>query len=411
MSLKLSCKQYKLFLILSVISCLLVMVISPLELNNFNKSAEFKVKGTEIIDPNGQEFIAHGININGYGYGWWGDTPGAVGDIVERWNFNAIRLNVRGIEPREIIEQNGTIDQVIDLYTDHGVVVVLEAHEQTGDYFTGEKLDRLEDWWREQAREYKDNPYVWFNVSNEPGGVNSSQPENVAKWLNQNQTVIDAIRAESANNIIVVDAHYWGQDVGEWNSNPVDRDKSSILAHAQKLKDPQNNLVFSVHLYDQWQYGEAKMQDYFDRVHDAGIPIIIGEYGAKNDGSYQSTVTSALKIADKKDIGVFAWAWAGQDEYDLTGFDLTTSGNGGGQHSQYDPDGNVTNLSWFGEKVWNNKFQQPEPEPDKYTNSFLNWLDKTAKSVNWKQPWSESLSRYESISETYQQIKDYEANS
>lgn len=404
MIIKLSYKRGKILLILSVISCLLVMVISSLESNFFNDSAEFKVKGTEIIAPNGQEFIAHGININGYGYGWWGDTPGAVNDIVERWNFNAIRLNVRDIEPKEIIEQNGTINQVIDLYTDRGLVVVLEAHEQTGDYFTGEKLDQLEAWWRKKAQEYKDNPYVWFNVSNEPGGANSSQPENVLKWLNQNQTVINAIRGESANNIIVVDAHYWGQDVGEWNSNPVAQNKSSILAHARKLKDPQNNLVFSIHLYDQWQYGEAKMEDYFNRVHAAGTPIIIGEYGAKNDGSYQNTVASALKIANKKDIGVFAWAWAGQDE-----FDLTTSGNGGGQYSQYDPDGNVTNLSWFGEQVWANKYKQPESESDKYTNNFLNWLDKTANSDNWKQTWSESLAKHESLSKVYQQIEEYES--
>lgn len=319
--------------------------------NNFDSHANFQVQGTEIFAPNGEEFIAHGINLNGFGYGWYGDTPGAVEEIVEKWEFNAIRLNLRAIEPREIIEENGTIEQIVDLYTDRDVVVVLEAHEQTGDYFTGQKLNQLEQWWREQAQEYKDNPYVWFNVSNEPGGYDSSQPENVDKWLNQNQTVINAIRDRGANNPIVVDTYYWGQDVGEWSDNPVRENTSSVLSFAKDLDDPQNNLVFSVHLYDQWEYGEEKMNDYFDRAHEAGIPLIIGEYGAKTDGTFEDTVTSAIEVASNRDIGMFAWAWAGQDD-----FDLTTSGNGGGQHTEYNADGNATNLSWFGEQVWWNRY-------------------------------------------------------
>lgn len=339
-------KHFKIILSLSVISCLLIIFIYLIQSNNFDNSAAFKVKGTKIFYPNGQEFIANGININGPGYGWYGDTPGSVENVVEGWKFNAIRLNLREIEPREIIEQNGTTEQIVDLYTDRGLVVVLEAHEQTGDYFTGAKLDRLEAWWRKQAQRYKDNPYVWFNVSNEPGGFDSQEPDNVAKWLNQNQTVIDAIRDEAAENIIMVDAHFWGQDVGEWNSELVKQEKSAILSHAKKLDDPEDNLVFSVHLYDQWQYGEAKMRDYFNRVEAAGIPVVIGEYGAKNDGTYQDMVTWALNLAAEKNIGMFAWAWAGQDE-----FDLTTSDNGGGQHSLYDSNGNLTNLSWFGERV------------------------------------------------------------
>lgn len=57
-----------------------------------NIQAKFQVQGTKIYNLNCGEFVARGVNINGPGYGWWGNTPAAVSDVVERWKFNAIRL-------------------------------------------------------------------------------------------------------------------------------------------------------------------------------------------------------------------------------------------------------------------------------------------------------------------------------
>lgn len=307
----------------------------------------FEVVGSKIYDASGVEFIAKGVNINGPGFGWPGDTVGYADEIVDRWGFNAIRLNVQQLEPSSYVyEENGTIPEIVQAYTSRGAVVVIEAHENTGDYFVGEELDNLVAWWREQAKQFKDNPYVWFNVSNEPGDLSSSDPTNVAKWVDQNQRVINAVRSEGANNIVVVDGHYWGQDAGEWNASAVEQSKSALLGYSNQLSDPNQNLVFSVHLYDQWAYGDGKMADYFDRLRADKIPFIIGEYGATKDGSFQSTVTSMFNTAVSQEIGRFAWAWWGGDD-----FELTTSGNGGGQYAQYDSQGNITNLSWFGQQV------------------------------------------------------------
>ena len=87
MIIKLSCKQYKIFLILSVVSCLLIMVISSIELNSFNNNAEFKVKGTEIIDPKGQEFIAHGLLARAEYYRVTGDLDKAQKDVDEAFSI------------------------------------------------------------------------------------------------------------------------------------------------------------------------------------------------------------------------------------------------------------------------------------------------------------------------------------
>ena len=322
------------------------LATSALMLLGIANAEAFSVRGSKILDPNGREFIAKGVNVNGPGFGWPGDTPGYANDIIERWNFNSIRLNVRELDPAPYkYSENGSIDEIVKAYTSKRAVVVLEPHENTGSYFTDSQLDKLERWWRYQAKRYKNNPYVWFNVSNEPGGSDSS--ENVARWLNQNQRIINAIRDEGADNIIVVDGHYWGQDVGEWDSSPVESSKSAILGSSDRLKDPTGNLVFSVHFYDQWIYGDRKMADYFDRAKKAGIPLIIGEYGAMKDGKFKEAVSSMFNTAVPREIGRFVWAWWGGDD-----FELTTSDNGGGQHTRYDSQGVPTNLTQLGKLVW-----------------------------------------------------------
>ena len=321
-----------------------LLASSALILLGVSNAQAFSVRGSKILDPNGREFIAKGVNVNGTGFGWPGDTPGYADEIIERWNFNAIRLNVRELDPAPYkYSENGSIDEIVKAYTSKRAVVIVEPHENTGGYFTDSQLDKLERWWRYQAKRYKDNPYVWFNVSNEPGGSDSS--ENVARWVNQNQRIINAIRDEGADNIIVVDGHYWGQDVGEWDSSPVESSKSAILGSSPRLKDPTGNLVFSVHLYDQWIYGDRKMADYFDRAEKAGIPLIIGEYGAMKDGKFKEAVSSMFNTAVPREIGRFVWAWWGGDD-----FELTTSDNGGGQNTRSER-GNPGNLSWLGEQV------------------------------------------------------------
>ena len=81
----------------------------------------FEVVGTKIYDHNGREFIAKGVNVNGPGFGWPGDTPGYAEEIIERWQFNSIRLNVKELEPAPwTYTENGTIDEIIEAGVESG---------------------------------------------------------------------------------------------------------------------------------------------------------------------------------------------------------------------------------------------------------------------------------------------------
>ena len=306
--------------------------------------------GSKIYDPNGVEFITKGVNKFTFTKG----SDQQVDQIKNDWQFNTVRLNyfLEGQSGQQLHSN-------IKAFSENKVVTIVELHDRTGKYWEGKDLGRLKSWFRDFAERYKDNPYVWFNIANEPGGSKSVQQ--IDKWLTQHQEVIKVIRDEvGASNPIVVDAHFWGQDVGEWNSDPVKESKSSILSYGDKIKrfdgKSYDNIIFSVHLYDQWNFGESKMANYFDRIEDKDHAVIVGEYGQINTSySTQKATTAMFNVTRPREIGRIAWVWSARDSNDLT-----TTKNGGGEH--INDDDNPTNLSWLGQRVWKDNRRKEDLE-------------------------------------------------
>ena len=316
------------------------IISDPPPNRNGRANGEFQVRGEHIYDPSGREFIVKGVNKFTFDQG----SSKQVDQIKNDWKFNTVRLNyfLEG-------ESGQQLHSNIQSYSENEVVTIVELHDRTGKYWEGNDLIRLKGWFKDLAQRYKDNPYVWFNIANEPGGSKSAQQTD--KWLRQHQEVIKVIRDDvGASNPIVVDAHFWGQDVGEWSTTPVKEAKSAILSHGDQIKrfggKTYDNIIFSVHMYDQWNFGEAKMADYLDRIEDKDYAVIVGEYGQINNGFATREATDDMfKVTAPREIGRIAWVWSAKDSNDLT-----TTKNGGGEH--INDDNNPTNLSWLGERVW-----------------------------------------------------------
>ena len=163
-----------------------------------SKKFQFQVLGTKIYDPNGREFIAKGINM----FAWEGISQ--VNSLMNQWRFNTVRVPNYLLgsynQPHPAANNYGTNHQIVDAFTSQGAVVVFDAHDRIGGYYENNQWEILKDYWRDMAREFKDNPYVWFNLHNEPGNA-TANPE---KWVSYHRELIDVIRAEGANNLIVV---------------------------------------------------------------------------------------------------------------------------------------------------------------------------------------------------------------
>ncbi len=301
---------------------------------------EFRVSGSTILTPNGSPFIARGVNVSGLNWVWERPTVWDADNIVNCWGFNVVRVNnflFMGQVQWSQYTTNNNLDELVNAFTSRGIVVILEAHDRIGSYYQGDDLDALVNWFTDLADRYKNNPYVWFDVMNEPGGRNGVD---VDQWLNMHGRVIQAIRGTGANNIIIVEGAYGGQDT---------LTDSAILRLGQQLLTYNgqqfSNIVFSIHPYDLWNNGG--LGAFIDQVHAQNLALIIGEYAIQTDQNVEPAARAVFDEAVPRGVGIIVWHWDSGDANDLT---VNTSRGGGWE---IDDCTNPTNLSWFGQQVWN----------------------------------------------------------
>ena len=301
---------------------------------------EFRVEGTKIIGPDGKEFIVKGTNVNGARCWWPRETTQDAELIADVWKFNAVRVNCV-LMPEVFYDGwegnkgNDDIDKIVEAFTHRGVVTMLELHDWTVRYPTEEEKKLLIDKWVEWAEKYKDNPYVWFNIMNEPG-------EPSEKWKTVHEEVIKAIRATGAENIIVLDGNQGGQEGGF-----MDPPTSAILTYGEYFAKNYENIVFSLHMYNGWTGGQDRLTEYVKQAHEKNLCLIIGEYGGGEDGTNSATA-AMFNVCVPNKVGRMVWHWDGGDIHRLTeGIDIK-----GGYHIDRTDGSKPTNLSWLGNQVW-----------------------------------------------------------
>jgi hypothetical protein len=311
-------------------------------------TGEFRVQGTRIIDPQGNDFIMKGTGVNGWGWVWPRETTQDADLIANVWKFNTIRVSCY-IKREPQFQTNLDLNKIVDEFaTKRKVVTILETHDWTGTYPDDADLEFLKNWWVDKANRYKDNTYVWFNIMNEPGNDVLNE-----RWRVAHEEVIKAIRSTGATNIIICDGSTWGQETGRSGANFVSDADSAILSYGQQVleADPLRNTAFSVHMYGNWNLATTdKFTDYITKVHNKGLSISIGEYGVwvNQEVLYYETVKNALVVANQKGIGRIVWHWDGGDRNDLT----TGTSQGGGWEINKTDGTKPTNLSWMGSKTW-----------------------------------------------------------
>ena len=330
-----------------------VTVAEPSE----QKPANFKVEGSKILDLDGNELLLKGVNINGPGWCFSRGTMQDVSLIVDVWKFNSVRLcaATKWDSWAKNYNNNATdnFDTIIKAFTEKGIVVIIENHDYTGIWPTNEpqRLNSsdvappLSDhiaWWVDLAERFGDNPYVWFNIMNEPGsGCDQQQAE---KWFDVHDQVIAAVRAAGTDNIIVCDEYDYGQGGGY-----MDRGTgwcSAVIRKGPALSAKYDNLVFSLHPYG-WTDGKSRFDAYLNDAKELGLCVIFGEYGVATNSLAGSNATyNMFNAAIEHNIGRMYWAW------DDSGLPMCNSGQNRGWSINRTNGTKPTNLTWAGGLVW-----------------------------------------------------------
>ncbi|MEU9090080.1 cellulase family glycosylhydrolase [Streptomyces sp. NPDC048428] len=262
-----------------------------------------------LVEGNGNDFVMRGVN---HAHTWYPGETQSLADI-KATGANTVRV-VLSDGFRWSKNSPADVAAVIAQCKANRLICVLEVHDTTGygeDSAAG-TLDHAADYWislKDVLAGQED--YVVINIGNEPWG--NTDP---AGWTAPTTAAIQKLRSAGFAHTIMVDAPNWGQD---WQG--VMRDNAQAVYDA----DTTGNLIFSIHMYSVYNTAQ-KVTDYLHAFVDAGLPLLIGEFGGPADQYGDPDEDTMMATAEELKLGYIAWSWSGNTDpiLDLTiGFDPT----------------------------------------------------------------------------------------
>jgi hypothetical protein len=289
---------------LAILLCAVTAVFNTVPFSHAGAAAVdgmLRTKGNKIVDSNGQEVRLFGLNCPSLEWTPAGDNmPDAVITAFDQWESNLVRLPMNqdfwfghhssqtdgGAAYRELISD------IVKIAEERKKYIWLDLHwsnagTEWGMYTGQHKMPDLNSlvFWESVAKEYKNHPYVLFGLYNEPYSISwdvwknggqvvesvevTENYKTVKKTLKYEavgmQTLIDAIRAQGANNLIIAGGLDWGFDL------------SNAANEKYRLVDtPEGSgIVLDTHPYP-WK--SKNWSFYIDKAGEH-YPIIVGEFG------------------------------------------------------------------------------------------------------------------------------------
>ncbi len=253
----------------------------------------FHVSGRYLLDANGNKFIMRGIN---HPHNWYPSQTSSFRNIKDK-GANTVRV-VLSSGSRWTKSTAGDVANVISLCKTNKLVCMLEVHDTTGykEDPASVSLAQAASYWKEIKNVLiGQEAYILINIGNEPYGNIDT-----AGWVDDTKNAILELRNAGLHHTLVVDAPNWGQD---WEFRMLNN-AAGILA-----SDPDANVLFSVHMYGVYDTA-IKVEDYLSAFVNAGLPLIVGEFGHMHtDGDPAEDAILEKTVA--YEIGYLGWSWSG----------------------------------------------------------------------------------------------------
>lgn len=149
---------------------------------------------------------------------------------------------------------------------------------------------------REWAQHFRGQSDVWIEVMNEPftklGGAQDDQ-----YWLQTVADMVSNLRRAGWGGIILVPGSDWGG--GE----------AIVERMGPRLLAGRRNILFDIHIYNNWLAHPDKIPERCARVKESGLPFIFAELGPGNKDQYLVDPRPFIHAARRNNFSVLAWGW------------------------------------------------------------------------------------------------------
>ena len=260
-------------------------------------AATFTAHDGQIYRPDGQVFVARGVNLQ------YGDDPAIAYPAlaaIASVHANIIRLELRRNTSAEDVRK--ALDAAVRLRIPV-MLMYWESDITCGTDPSVLKRDVHDLWlgrWLGVLKERKYQPWLMINLANEWGKGDGDYSD----YLDTYKGLIGEVRQAGLDVPLVIDAAECGQDTGSFLNG-----RGAELQAA----DPRGNIIVSVHAYNKWWRDDGLIDRHIAELKAEKVPFLIGEYGDRElveDGNAVDHL-HLMEQAQNEHVGWIAWSWKG----------------------------------------------------------------------------------------------------
>ena len=272
----------------------------PYEDTPYGKHGALHVDGLQIKDTNNQPFTLRGASTHGM---HWGDgetflNKTAFQNLRDEWGVNMVRLvsyvTQGGYTEGSKDKLDKHIREGVSDLTDLGMYAIIDWHVHAEN--PNDKKAEAIQFFDTYSKMYKDQSNIIYEICNEPTGTPWNQIRPYAVDL------VNTIRANDPDAIIVVGTNTWSQDVDE------------VATNGGKIDDP--NVMYTIHFYS-GTHGES-LREKVRTALKAGTPVFCTEFGvcdASGNGGFDLEEADRwIDFFEENGISYCCWSLSKKNE-------------------------------------------------------------------------------------------------
>lgn len=269
----------------------------------FETHGKLSVKGTDIVDMNGDKYQLKGVST--HGITWFPDyvNKEAFETLRDDWGANLIRLAMytdtgdsygycSGGDKDEIL---ALVDKGVSAATELGMYVIVDWHILS-DSDPNNHIDDAKEFFDKVSKEYAAQENVIYEICNEPNG--GTQWSSVKSYA---ETIIPVIKANDKDALIIVGTPNWSQDVDIASQDPI---------------TGYDNIMYAVHFY-----AATHKDDLRNKVKtalDNGLPVFVSEFSlcdaSGNGGIDYDSSDEWFKLINENNLSYSSWSLCNKNE-------------------------------------------------------------------------------------------------
>ena len=272
----------------------------PYEDTPYGKHGALHVDGLQVKDKYNQPFTLRGASTHGM---HWGDgetflNKTAFQNLRDEWGVNMVRLvsyvTQGGYTQGSKDKLDKHIQKGVSNLTELGMYAIIDWHVHAEN--PNDKKSEAIQFFDTYSKKYKDQSNIIYEICNEPTGTPWNQIRPYAV------DVVNTIRANDPDAIIVVGTNTWSQDVDE------------VATNGGKIDD--SNVMYTIHFYS-GSHGES-LREKVRTALKAGTPVFCTEFGvcdaSGNGGFNLEEADRWIDFFEENGISYCCWSFSKKNE-------------------------------------------------------------------------------------------------